>query len=118
MSDNGVAQLESPFFNAELFEAGSRPATATFIVVEDERQKLLTDGDYAFHQGTVFETGSFAPALPGRAALGKIDPQRPFVFEVRDRVCAIRSGAFLDPDDARIQYGGTWFNWEFVRENA
>jgi hypothetical protein len=75
----------------------------------------LTAGDYAFHQGSVSERGSLAQA--GLAYLGKIDPARPFRFEVRDRVCLIRAGAFLDPDDLSIEYGGTAFDWTLVRNN-
>jgi hypothetical protein len=111
-------QLESPYLKDQLFDTESSTSTGPYIVVESGKDQLLTAGDYAFHQGTVIERGQFATKLPGRAFLGKIDPRQPFIFEVRDRVCAIRAGAFLNPDDPQIQYGGTWFDWEWVRENS
>ena len=33
-------------------------------------------------------------------------------------MCAIRSGAFFNPDDPRLEYGGTWFDWTLVRDDA
>ena len=45
------------------------------------------------------EEGAFAPGGQGLVQLKSIDPAKPFLFEVRDRVCAIRAGAFFDPDD-------------------
>jgi len=75
----------------------------------------LADGAYAFRQGSVEERGALGQA--GLAFLGRIDPSQPFRFEVRDRVCLIRAGAYLDPDDAAIEYGGTSFDWTLVRNN-
>ena len=83
-----------------------------FVVGAD--LKPLADGRFAIHQGTVVEKGSLGK--DGRAAVGRIDLKRPFVFEVEDRACAIRSGAFLNPDDPRLEYGGTWFDWTLVRD--
>ena len=93
------------------FEA-TRPTGQILIV--DENNAPLVDGQYAFHQGDVTERGTLAG---GRALLGKIDPARPFVVEIPDRVCAIRLGAYLDPNDPAIQYGGTWFDWSLVRDD-
>src|SRR5262249_36197645 len=42
---------------------------------------------------------------------------QPFVFEVADRACAIQAGAYIDPDDKAIEYGGTWFDWTLVRDD-
>ena len=36
---------------------------------------------------------------------------------MRDRVCAIRVGAFFDPSDPKIEYGGTAFDWTLVRDD-
>ena len=86
-----------------------------YIMVVGARNALVTDGKYAFHQGNVTEKGKLD--RNGRAHFSKIDPSQPFLFEVRDRVCAIRAGAFFDPDDAKIQYGGTAFDWTLVRDD-
>jgi hypothetical protein len=110
-------QLESPFLDAELFEAEAPARTGPFIVVESDKDQLLAAGEYAFHQGKIVEQGKFSDKMPGQAHLGKIDPGEPFIFEVRDRVCAIRTGAFFNPGDPAIQYGGTWFDWTYVRDN-
>lgn len=104
--------------STELLETETSPSTGPFLVVEYEKNRPLPAGDYVFHQGSVTERGTFGPASAGRAALGKIDLRQPFIFEVRDRVCAIRAGAFLNPDDPTIQYGGTRFTWELVRDNT
>lgn len=88
---------------------------ARLILVVDDENKPLTDGEYAFHQGDLSERGKLD--ANGRANFSKIDLTQPFMFEVRDRVCAIRIGAFFNPDDPRIQYGGTWFDWTLVRDD-
>jgi hypothetical protein len=90
-------------------------ASVAQIFVVDFKESPVT-GNYAFHQGKVIQKGKLAG--DGSAPFGKIDPKRAFVFEVRDRVCAIRAGAFLNPDDPRIEYGGTWFDWALVRDNV
>ncbi|HEX7317135.1 MAG TPA: S8 family serine peptidase, partial [Pyrinomonadaceae bacterium] len=87
------------------------------LTVVDENGEPLDDGDYVFIQGRVVERGSFSQQRRGRAYLGKIDPAQPFVFEVPDRVCCIRLGAFLNPDNPAIEYGGTWFDWTLVRDD-
>lgn len=86
------------------------------VNVVDEQDKPITDGDYAFRQGNTIERGQFSKERGGFAFFGKVDPARPFVFEIGDRACAIRSGAFLDPDDPGIEYGGSWFDWTLVRD--
>lgn len=86
------------------------------LVVDDSNQPLIA-GEYAFYQGTQAERGRFSAERAGRAYLGRIDPAKPFLFEVRDRVCAIRAGAYIDPDDPHIEYGGTWFDWSRVRDD-
>lgn len=83
-----------------------------FVVGAD--LKPVTDGRFAFHQDAVVDEGPLAK--DGRAQPTRIDLNRPFTFEIKDRVCAIRAGAFLNPDDARIEYGGTWFDWTLVRD--
>ena len=93
-------------------EVRARPS----ISVVDDKNQPITDGDYAFHQGSISESGTFRNGK-GIAYFGKIDPTQPFVFEVRDRVCAIRYGAFINPDDDKIQYSGTRFDWTQVRDN-
>lgn len=85
------------------------------ILVVDDRDKPVAEGEYAFHQGNLIERGML-DATGGLAFFGRIDPKKPFVFEVRDRVCAILAGAFLNPDDPKIEYGGTWFDWTMVRD--
>jgi len=87
------------------------------ILVVDDKDEPVTDGEYAFHQGELSERGKFSEERKGRAYFSKIDPTQPFVFEVRDRVCAIRAGAFFNPDDPKIEYGGTWFDWTLVRDD-
>ena len=91
------------------------PPRPRSIQVVAARNVPVTVGEYAFHQGKVTESGKLD--ANGRAYFRKIDPSQPFLFEVRDRVCAIRTGAFFDPDDAKIQYGGTQFDWTLVRDN-
>jgi subtilisin family serine protease len=87
------------------------------VVVVDEKGQALVDGRYAASQGTIRETGSFAAGGNGQALLKSIDPAQPFVLEVSDRACAIQAGAYIDPDDGAIEYGGTWFDWTLVRDN-
>ncbi len=123
---SSAKDLESPFLDSIALQAGhedeglttgpqSTPAGPQILVVAADNMPL-TDGDYAIHQSDVVEQGKLGPG--GRVTFGKIDPKRPFIFAVRDRVCAIRSGAFLNPDDASIQYGGTWFDWALVRDDV
>ena len=81
------------------------------ILVVGAKDAPVTDGGYAFHRGDIVERGKLGTS--GLAPFSKIDPTRPFVFEVRDRVCAIRSGAFLNPDDPRIKY-----RWDVGRLDA
>jgi subtilisin family serine protease len=111
---------------AELASAGTpdnRPATedtptsAVRVVVVDDRGQALVDGRWAANQGTIRETGAFSAGGNGLALLKSIDPAQPFVFEVSDRACAIYSGAYIDPDDGAIEYGGTWFDWTLVRDD-
>ena len=85
------------------------------ILVVDDQDKPVAEGEYAFHQGNLIERGML-DATGGLAFFGRIDPPKPFVLEVRDRVCAILAGAFLNPDDPKIEYGGTWFDWTMVRD--
>ncbi len=87
------------------------------ILVVDDKDMPVTNGEYAFHQGNLSEHGEFSEKRKGHAYFSKIDLTQPFMFEVRDRVCAIRSGAFLNPDDPKIEYGGTWFDWTLVRDD-
>ncbi|MCA1634397.1 MAG: hypothetical protein LC802_12060 [Acidobacteria bacterium] len=87
------------------------------ITVVDHVGLPLSDGEYALHQGDLVERGTFNPQKMGRVYFGNINPARPFKFEVRDRVCAIRAGAFFDPDNPEIEYGGTWFDWTLVRDD-
>jgi hypothetical protein len=108
--------LESPFLSAE-FEGIEREASrsAAYFMVVDERGAPLSEGDYALHQGSVSERGSLAAG--GRVPLGKIDVKRPFSFEISDRVCLIEHGAYFDPDDPKLEYGGTRFDWRRVRDD-
>ena len=96
-------------------EEGATQALSVLVV--DELVQPLVDCDYAIYQGERSERGRFAQGGKGLAAFKTIDPTQPFRFEVRDRVCAIYSGAFIDPDDPAIEYGGTWFDWTLVRDN-
>jgi hypothetical protein len=91
------------------------PRGVAQVFVIDAFGKPVADGEFAFHQDGVVETGTLA--ADGQAAFSRIDPARPFLFEVKDRACAIRSGAFFNPDDPRIEYGGTWFDWTLVRDD-
>jgi hypothetical protein len=84
------------------------------LYVVDADNARLAEGEYTFVQGGRRERGSLKA---GMAFLGGIDPSRPFQFEVRDRVCMIQAGAYLDPDDHAIEYGGTCFDWTLVRDN-
>ena len=86
------------------------------IVVVDEKGQALVDGRYLATQGAAREAGDFATSRNGQALLKSIDPAQPFVFEVTDRTCAIQAGAYIDPDDSAIEYGGTWFDWTLVRD--
>jgi hypothetical protein len=96
-------------------EAEAAPPGQAIHVVDDKDQPL-TDGEYAFLQDAVVERGKLD--AHGRAVLTRIDPTQAFMFEIRDRVCVIRAGAFLDPDDMRIEYGGTCFDWALVRDDT
>src|SRR5687768_7144905 len=105
--------LETPFLDAEFVfereddeaETAAKTRGAPQVLVVGLNDMPLADGEYAFHQDGVIEKGSLASN--GLAAFTKINPARPFLFEVRDRVCAIRAGAFFNPDDPRLEYGGT-----------
>ncbi len=96
-------------------ESVDEASTSVRVVVVDERQRPVTVGDYEIHQGSRVQRGQLD--AQGRASFGAIDPAQPFVFAIRDRVCVIRSGAYFDPDDASIEYGGTWFDWTLVRDD-
>ncbi|CUS34107.1 hypothetical protein COMA1_11519 [Candidatus Nitrospira nitrosa] len=102
---------------SEVERSGDRGGDQAYLVVVDGEESPITEGEYAFIQGQVVSRGKFSQGNRGCAYLGKINPALPFVFEVRDRVCAIRAGAFLNPDDPKIQYGGTWFDWTLVRDD-
>lgn len=104
-------------FDAEPAPEEEGATQALSVLVVDERLQPLVDCDYAIYQGERSERGQFAKGGKGLAAFKTIDPTQPFMFEVRDRVCAIYSGAFIDPDDPAIEYGGTWFDWTLVRDN-
>ncbi|MGC4093003.1 MAG: hypothetical protein QM756_34975 [Polyangiaceae bacterium] len=108
--------LESPFLNGEVehFERETSAAASYFVVV-DEGGAPLGEGDYTLVQGKVSQSGPLG--ADGRVPFGKVDPARPFLFELRDRVCMIENGAFFDPDDEALQYGGTWFDWRLVRDD-
>jgi hypothetical protein len=113
-----IDALESPFLSLQLAsdgevperEAGGRSAS---IQVLDESDRPVTDGDFLVQQGRTSRAGKLD--ANGRADLGDIDPAQPFLFAIVDRVSAIRNGAFFNPDDPAIEYGGTWFNWDRVR---
>jgi subtilisin family serine protease len=91
--------------------------TTIGVLVVDEKGHALVDGRYTAYQGTSREAGAFAAGGNGLARLKSIDPAQPFIFEVSDRACAIHSGAFINPDDGAIEYGGTWFDWTLVRDD-
>lgn len=113
-------ELESPFLSMELepeitpaeHEGGRAPSS---IQVVDENDRPVSEGTYVAQQGRVTQEGRLD--ANGRADLGEIDPAQPFLFGIKDRVCAIRKGAFFDPDDPANLYGGTWFNWALVRDD-
>ena len=112
----------SPFVRMEQIVAKPAPrqteevALRPHIVVVNANDKPLSGADYAFHQdGRLSQKGTLAAS--GFAFFGEIDFKKPFVFEVLDRVCAIRVGAYLDPAEAKIQYGGTSFDWTLVRDD-
>jgi hypothetical protein len=92
------------------------PRGVAQLFVVDSFGKPLGDGEYALYQDDLVDSGRLA--ADGRAVFSKVDPARPFLFEVKDRVCAIRSGAFFNPDDPRLEYGGTWFDWRLVRDDV
>src|SRR5262245_8785690 len=103
---NAVAgTLETPFLDAEFVferediegETAVRTPGAPQVLVVGLNDAPVADGDYAYHQDGIVERGTLAKN--GLAAFTRIDPARPFLFEVRDRVCAIRAGAFFNPDD-------------------
>jgi hypothetical protein len=106
--------LESPFSSGAVatIDQESAPAGA-FLMVEDENGRPLGGAQYSFRQELVTSQGTLDG---GKALFGKIDPSKPFYFSVRDRVCAIRFGAYIDPDKQHVQYGGTWFDWTVVRD--
>lgn len=89
------------------------------FVVIDETNKPLAEGEYAFHQKGGSVRGRFTKERAGFAFFDKlkIDPSQPFLFEVPGRVCAIRTGAFFDPDGPELEYGGAWFDWTLVRDD-
>ncbi|MDP2334499.1 MAG: S8 family serine peptidase [Reyranella sp.] len=121
-----VELLDRPTGTAQAFGSDERDRAedeadgtkaAVDVLVVDEQGRAVIDGSYTAWQGTIREAGSFTAAGKGMASLKSIDPAKPFVFEVGDRVCAIRGGAFIDPDDKAIEYGGTWFDWTLVRDD-
>ena len=115
--DDAIVEIE-PSDIAEFDADTEAGVPAGFgVVVVDERGQPLVEGRYTAYQTTTREEGAFAPGGQGLVQLKSIDPAKPFRFEVRDRACAIRHGAFLDPDDKAIEYGGTWFDWTLVRDD-
>lgn len=104
-------------FDAEPAPEEEGATQSLSLLVVDESGKPLVKGEYAVHQDGRSERGDFATAGNGLALFKTIDAAQPFLFEVRDRVCAIGEGAFIDPDDPAIEYGGTWFDWTLVRDN-
>jgi hypothetical protein len=119
--ENGALD-QSPFARMEQIVAKPAPrqtgevALRPHLVVVDENDKPLSGADYAFHQkGKASQKGKLTES--GFAFFGEIDFKKPFVFEVLDRVCTIRVGAYLNPADAEIQYGGTSFDWTLVRDD-
>jgi hypothetical protein len=111
-----IERLDIAELDADAEEGTGAPAGFGVVVV-DERGQPLVAGRYAAYQTTTREEGAFASGGQGLVQLKSIDPAKPFRFEVRDRACAIRHGAFLDPDDKAIEYGGTWFDWTLVRDD-
>jgi subtilisin family serine protease len=101
---------------ADVLAAEDAQSVGLGVVVVDEKGQPLSDGRYAATQGTVREAGAFTAGGNGLALLKSIDPAQPFVFEVSDRACVIQAGAYIDPDDSTIEYGGTWFDWTLVRD--
>ncbi len=114
-SDDEDGAVEVERFAARVTAAPVATRAAAHVVILGEKNAPLADGEYALHQGGTTVRGAIGAG--GRASLGGVDPGRPFVVEVRDRACAIRAGAWLDPDDPAIQYGGTWFDWSLVRDD-
>lgn len=47
------------------------------ILVVDDKDEPVTDGEYAFHQGELSERGKFSEERKGRAYFSKIDPTSP-----------------------------------------
>jgi hypothetical protein len=111
-----VALLERATTAEEsLHQEGETVQSGVQVRVVGVKDVPIADGEYAFYQGDVLERGNLAK--DGSATFNRLDPKRPFIFEVRDRVCAIRSGAFFNPDDPRLEYGGIWFDWTLVRDD-
>jgi hypothetical protein len=109
-------ELSEAAEDGELREFESAQTGLKLLVVNENDAPLL-DGEYAIHQGGSSERGTFSASGKGLAQFKSIDPAKPFIFEVRDRACAIAGGAYLNPDDPDIQYGGTWFDWTLVRDD-
>lgn len=117
-----AADLDDDRELPDLEWGGDQPAAedatqALSITVVDERGRPIVEGKYAAYQGQRSEGGEFTKAGNGLALFKTIDATQDFTFEVCDRVCAICAGAFINPDNPAIEYGGTWFDWTLVRDN-
>jgi subtilisin family serine protease len=97
-------------------EEAATPVTTTGLHMRfvDETGTSLGDGEYAVHQGGRTQRGTLTSG--GTVIVRGFDRSRPFVVEIRDRACAIADGAYLDPDDPKLEYGGVWFDWTAVRD--
>lgn len=118
---SATEELESPFLSLELESVGELAeqeggGARAPIQILDENDRPISDGTYVAEQGRVSREGKLD--ANGRADLGDIDPAQPFLFGIKDRVCAIQYGAFFNPDDPGNQYGGTWFDWTLVSTDS
>jgi peptidoglycan hydrolase-like protein with peptidoglycan-binding domain len=89
--------------------------TWSFNVV-DESDRPLEGERYILHQDTQTEDGTLGKG--GRASLSKIDPEKPFLFEVAGRVCGIKEGVVLMTEAPGTEYGGTFFDWSTADDDA
>ena len=97
-------------YRAEMYEDMGEVAPAAWSLrVIDESGKAIDGEAYAVYQEGAKANGTLTV---GRANMGRIDPGKPFRFELKGRACAIQAGALLVTEAPSVEYGGTAVDWQ------
>lgn len=82
-------------------------ASWTLMVVDEKNQPIDGEPFQALQAGS----GAHGVLKGGIAVMDRIDPNQPFHFELRGRVCAIKHGAVLVTSTPGVEHGGTVVDW-------